>query len=247
MKKRYLGILFCGILIIEALLAGANAPITFGHWTKQTAYLWLLNSFHRQVESAKAKILLIDDDCGDGIYTLKHICDKIGIKAVFAVIPARLDEDTCDSLIQWQTQGYGICLHGYNHNDWKEWSCQEIIEDIEKGERILSEYGFDTARIARLIVPPYSRNTRAIREAISEKRYQMVTGAGLVNPDTTLFQLGRIFITADTKLEEMEQLLRLAKESNSFVILGTHASEMSEFSPEKTLSVLTLAKAIGFE
>ncbi len=221
-----------------------RAPITSGEWSKQTVYLWLLDSWHGQDKYAKARLLLIDDDCGDGICQLKRICDETGFKAAFAVIPSRLSTENCDSLLRWQQDGYSVCLHGYNHDDWEKWSVQDITHDIERSEKMLRQKGIKEPY--RYVVTPYGRNNHAIREAISAKGYQMITGARLVNPDTTVFQLGRVFVDKDTDMKSMEELLRKAKRHNSFVILGTHSSNPDEFSPEKTKSILKMAKQMNF-
>jgi hypothetical protein len=97
------------------------------------------------------------------------------------------------------------------------------------------------------IVSPHGANNRAIRKAIKDKGYQMVTGANLLNPDTKVFQLGRVMITKDTDLEATNVWLKKAKELKLFVIIGTHASTPGEFSIEKTKAVLQMAIDLGFE
>ena len=237
----------CGVIIAVALLIYPRTPITFGKWTKQTAYLWLLDCWYGQAPNSATSILLVDDDCGDGIYQLKGICDETGFKATFAVIPARLSSREVDSLRKWQKEGFGICLHGYNHDDWKGWTSQDVIEDINKSELLLLKRGFDLKEISRYVVAPHGRNTSAIRNAIQAKQYKMITGASLANPDSTRFQLGRVFITKDTDLKEVEHLLKKVKEKKAFIILGTHSSNIEEFEPEKIKSILVMAKEMGFK
>ena len=237
----------CGVIIAVALLIYPRTPITFGKWTKQTAYFWLLDCWYGQAPNSAASLFLVDDDCGDGIYQLKGICDETGFKATFAVIPARLSSREVDSLCKWQEEGFGICLHGYNHDDWKRWTSQDVIEDINKSELLLLKRGFDLKEISRYVVAPHGRNTSAIRNAIQTKQYKMITGASLANPDTTRFQLGRVFITKDTDLKEVEHLLKKVKEKKAFIILGTHSSNLDEFAPEKIKSILLMAKEMGFK
>jgi peptidoglycan/xylan/chitin deacetylase (PgdA/CDA1 family) len=246
-KRIILTIAVCGVITAIVLLVYHRAPITFGRWTKQTVYLWLLNSWYGNASSSAASILLVDDDSGDGIYQLKRICDEVGFKATFAVIPARLSNKGIDSLRKWQEEGFGICLHGYNHDDWKGWTCQDIIEDINRCESLLKQKGFKLQDLSRYVVPPHSRNTIAIRNAIRAKQYKMITGASLANPDSTRFQLGRVFITKKTNIKEIEYVLNKAKEKRAFIILGTHSSIKEEFSPNTVKAILSMAKDIGFE
>lgn len=240
-------IVVCGVLLAVALLVYHRAPITSGKWTKQTAYLWLLDCWYGQAPNSAASILLVDDDCGDGIYQFKEICDETGFKATFAVIPARLSSREVDSLRKWQEEGFCICLHGYNHDDWKGWTSQEVIDDINKCEALLLKWGFDIKEISKYVVAPHGRNTSAIRNAIQAKQYKMITGASLANPDSTRFQLGRVLITKDTVLKAIEELLKKAKEKKAFIILGTHSSNMEEFAPEKIRAILMTAKEMGFK
>ena len=97
------------------------------------------------------------------------------------------------------------------------------------------------------IVSPHGANSRAIRDAIKDAGYQMVTGAMILNPDTTVFQLGRLMITKNTDLGATNVWLEKAKERSLFVMFGTHASIPGEFSKEKTKAVLQMAIDIGFE
>lgn len=246
MNTKFIVLTFCGIVLIVLLVLMLRAPITGGSWTKQTIYLWLIDYWHGQTNDAKARIMLIDDDSENGIYKIKEICDNIGTRASFAVIPSRIDNELGDSLRKWQKEGFGICLHGYNHDRWKEWTYNEVVDDIHKSEATMKNLGFNTGNI-KYIVPPHSCNTRNIRQAIEDEGYQMVCGASIVNPDTKLFQLGRIFISKDTDLQKIQTILTKAKNKKMFVILGTHSSNSDEFSEEKTTAVLSMAKDMGFE
>lgn len=237
----------CGVVLAITLLVYHRAPVTTGKWSIQTAYLWLLDCWYGKASNSAASILLIDDDCGDGIYQLKKICEETGFKATFAVIPARLSNKEVDSLRKWKKEGYGICLHGYNHDDWKGWTSQDVIEDINMCEALLLKKGINLKELSRYVVTPYSRNTAAIRKAIQAKQYKMITGASLANPDTTRFQFGRVFISKATDLKEIESWLKKAKLKSAFIILGTHSSNKEEFAPDKIKATLTMAKEIGFE
>lgn len=233
-------------VVLTMLCLYLNAPIIAGEWTKQTIYLWGLNSCHIQTKDAKPRILLIDDDSGSGVFEIKKICDDLQIKATFAVVPSFMSQETKDSLKNWQKQGYGIALHGYNHDDWREWTYDDVLNDIDKSEQWLKQSGFDIHKMTYIVCPRGS-NTKVIRKAVSNKGYQMVTGANILNPDTTVFQLGRLMITKDTDLEKMEVVLKKGKSRNMYVILGTHSSDHDEFSTEKTRAVLRMAKNLGYE
>lgn len=246
MNNKWTIIVLSGVVLVLLALLWWRAPVIGGSLTKQTIYLWVLDSWRGQTDTPKARVMLVDDDSEKGIFKIRRICDDLGIKAAFAVIPARIKNALGDSLCQWQKEGFGICLHGYDHNQWREWSYDEIVEDIRKSEESLSKSGFMIDRI-KYVVPPHASNTHAIRKAVEDKGYQMIMGANIVNPDTEAFQLGRVSINKGTELKKMETILRKAKKRQMFVILGTHSSNSSEFSEEKTRGVLLMAKNMGFE
>ena len=122
-------------------------PIVTGKLNGQTIYLAFLNSFHVKDSHAYPRFMLIDDDSGDGIYKIRDICERVGVKATFAVVPAFLDSARCDSLRKWQQEGYGIALHGYDHGRWKDWSEEEVKADIDKSINFLKRRGFDIEKI----------------------------------------------------------------------------------------------------
>lgn len=246
MKKKVKKIVPLVVMIVVITYIYLHTPIVADGWRKQTIYLWLLHSCHVQAKDAKPKMLLIDDDSGIGVFDIKKICDELQIKATFAVIPTMMSQQVCDSLRIWQDKGFGIAIHGYHHDDWREWGYDEVIADIEKCERWLANAGFNINSI-KYIVTPHSANNKAIREAIKDRKYQMVTGADIVNPDTNVFQMGRVFISRDTDIEKTEKLLNKAWERNSYVIFGTHSSLEGEFSREKTKAILQMAIRMGFE
>lgn len=240
---------FCLILIgiiIGTILVFLRKPIITGELTKQTLYLWLLNVFHHQVTDAIPTAMLVDDDSGDGIFRIRQICEDIGIKATFAIIPSRLDSIKTDSLRQWQKEGYSIALHGYNHDKWKDWTFEEIINDINQSEKLFQIYGLKPN--SRFVVPPHACNTNNIRKAIQSKGYLMITSANIINPDMTVFQYGRFSLYADSPdLEEARSILTAAYKKKAFVIFGTHSSTKGAFSEEKTKAILALAKEMGFK
>ena len=235
-----------GIVAIFILPICINKSIVVGDRTKQTVYLWILNCWHMQAKDTNPELLLIDDDCGNGIFGIKQLCDELQLKATFAIVPSLMDKRIVDSLKCWQRHGYGIALHGYNHDDWRNWTYEEVIKDIEKSEKWLQQNQF-YMRDINYIVSPHGANSRAIRDVIKDKGYQMVTGANLLNPDTNVFQLGRLMITKHTDLEKTRGWLEKAKERKLFVILGTHSSISGEFSIEKTKAVLKMAIDLGFD
>lgn len=249
MKKKYWGVLVLSVFCIMGVRLLLYSPMVYGDWnklSKQTLYLWMLDSWHVQAKDATPKFLLIDDDSGSGVFILKNICDDLGVKAIFAVIPNRLDKIICDSLVVWQKEGYGIALHGYNHDRWSEWSYEQVVTDIVNSERCLAESGIAINNEIMYVVPPYGCNTKNIRMAVANKGYKMVSGAALVNPDTSVFLLGRIFINNSTDMTKICKLLKRAKENNSFVIFGTHSSNKEEFSVKKTKEVLQMALDMGY-
>ena len=233
-------------IVVTIMLIYMNSPIVVGDWTKQTVYLWTLNSCHIQATGTQPKMHLIDDDSGDGVFIIKKLSDDLHIKATFAVIPTQTSKNVLDSLHNWQKEGYNIALHGYNHDDWREWNHKDIMIDITKSEQWLIRHGLRIDEM-KYIVAPHGSNTQAVRKAIKDKGYQMVTSANIVNPNTEVFQLGRVMITKDTDLEKTKIWLNKAKERNLFVILGTHSSMPEEFSEEKIKAVLQMAINMGFE
>ena len=240
---------FCLILtgiIIGTILVFLRKPIITGELTKQTLYLWFLNAFHHQTTDALPTAMLVDDDSGEGIFRIRQICNEIGIKATFAIIPSRLDSIKTDSLRQWQKEGYSIALHGYNHDRWEDWTFEEIINDINQSEKLFQIYGLKPN--SRFVVPPHACNTNIIRKAIQSKEYLMITGANIVNPDMTVFQYGRFSLYANSpSLEEAKRILTAAYKKKAFVIFGTHSSIKESFSEEKTKAILVLAKEMGFK
>lgn len=210
----------------------------------QTIYMSLLNSFHIKDRHAKARFMLIDDDSGPGIFKIKEMCERLGVKATFAVVPAFLDSARCDSLRKWQQEGYGIALHSYDHGRWKDWEKEKITADIDKSLRFLRRRGFNLDSIY-IVVSPSFYNTCAIRSAISSNGMKMVMGANIVNPDTTTFQWGRLFIRKDTNLKAVYNILIKTKIEKGFVVFGTHSSDNNEFSIEKTEECLKMSLKLG--
>lgn len=247
MNRKKMVICLCGMVFILSSVVYFRAPLVVGSLTKQTIYLWLLDCWHGQTtKSNKGQIMLVDDDSEAGIYNIKRICDELHVKAAFAVIPSRINNTLGDSLRKWQDEGFGICLHGYNHDHWNDWTYEEIANDIDKSIQLLKKMGFQTESI-KYVVPPHSSNRRNVRLAVKDKNYQMICGASIINPDTELFLLGRVFISKATDLQKMHIVLEKAKEKNMFVILGTHSSDLEEFSEEKTKAILLMAKRMGYE
>ena len=246
--KRRNGLIILICMVMGGLFAYYRRPIIVEGLTKQTIYIGSLNAFHIQDREAYPTAMLIDDDSEYGVYAIRKICDELGIKATFAVIPSRLDSAICNSLKRWQQEGFGIALHGYNHDRWKGWTTEDIIDDITRSEELLAKVGF--RKDFEYVVPPHACNTSAIRKAIRQKGYKMVTGANIINPDTTVFQYGRMSFNKDMSPQEMRRIRELlikAYRKKSFIIFGTHSSLKGAFSEEKTKAVLQMAKDIGFK
>jgi hypothetical protein len=227
--------------VFLSFLLLTNRPIIAGGLTKQTVYLWFLNIFHIKDSHRESTFMLIDDDSGMGIFKIHEICERVGVKATFAVVPSVLDSVRIDALHAWYNEGYGIALHGYNHGRWKEWTEEEIVADIQKSITYLDEHDIASSDDIRIVVTPGSNNTHAIRKAIGSQNMKMVMGANIVNPDTTTFQWGRLFITKDTDLEQVRKVLEQTKSERGFIIFGTHSSNVNEFSAEKTEAILRMA------
>lgn len=244
--ERKMALIFTCLLASFILLFYVRQPILTGSLTKQTVYLWFLNSFHIKDSCREPMFMLIDDDSGMGIFKIHEICERVGLKATFAVVPSVLDSMRIDSLRAWHRDGYGIALHGYNHGRWKEWTADEIVGDINKSIAFLEEHDIASPDQIGIVVTPGSYNTRAIRKAIDSQGMKMVMGAGVVNPDTTTFQWGRLFITRDTNLDEVRGILERTKADKGFIIFGTHSSNPDEFSAEKTEAILRMAVDLGF-
>ena len=245
--KRKMVILFICLLALLILYVGLKRPIITGSLTKQTVYLWFLNSFHIKDSYRVPTFMLIDDDSGMGIFKIHEICERVGVKATFAVVPAVLDSLRCDSLKAWHQDGYCIALHGYDHGRWKEWTSEKIVDDINKSIAFLEEFGIVSSDQIRMVVTPGSYNTHAIRNAIDSQGMKMVMGARVVNPDTTTYQWGRMFITQETDMNHAREILERAKAEKGFVIFGTHSSNPDEFSAEKTEAILRMAVEMGFK
>ena len=223
-----------------------RAPLLGDEWNKQTLYVCILDAWYGGSADTHAHALWIDDDSSEGVMTVKAIADEVDIQPAFAVIADRMTSEVVDSLVSWQRQGAGIALHGLRHERWKDWSEEQITNDIKQSYKRLNELGFDTNRVMKLILPPHGCNTRAIRKVIKQQGCQMVSGACLVNPDRHVFQFGRISIGPSTDIDAMRRLLQKAYKRHAFVIFGTHSSIPAWFSEEKTREVLQIAKDLGF-
>ena len=234
------------IILILVIYIGMRMPLLGDEWNKQTIYVGLADIWYGSSTDKRAHALWIDDDSGKGVFTVKCIADEMGIRSAFAVIADKMEPAVTDSLASWQQQGFGIILHGLRHERWRDWNKSQIDHDIKESYRRLHEQGFDTTRILKIISPPHSCNTKAIRMAIKQQGCQMISGANLVNPDRHVFQLGCISITPRTDIESMRQLLQKAYQRKAFVIFSTHASVPAWFSEEKIKEVLKIAKEIGF-
>lgn len=242
--RRLFIILFA--LAIIGVIIWWRVPIFGNEWNKQTIYVGLLDVWYGASEDEKAHAMWIDDDSTEGVFEVKSIADKVGIKPVFAVIADRMVPAVADSIASWQRQGAGVVLHGLRHERWKEWDESQIENDIRQSFQRLDEQGFDTAKILKIVIPPHGCNTRTIRKVIAQQGCQMISGACLVNPDRHVFQLGRISIGTGTDLIAMRTLLQKAYDKKAFVIFGTHSSIPESFSADKTQKVLEMAKDIGY-
>lgn len=232
--------------VITILVVWWRFPIHYGDWNKQTLYVGMLDTWYGCSKDSRAHAMWIDDDSSEGIFMVKEIADKVGIQPVFAVIAGRMQSVVADSLVSWQHQGAGIILHGLRHERWIGWDEQRIANDIHHSYTTLLALGFDTTKVLKIILPPHACNTSNIRKAIRQQGCQMITGASLVNPDRSVFQLGRIAITPQTDTTAMRELLQKAYDKKAFVIFGTHSSFPASFSEEKISKVLRMAKEIGF-
>ena len=235
------------VLITFTLFFYVRWPIVTGNLTKQTIYLSILNCFHFKESNAVPRYMLIDDDTGPGIFTIHEICERVGVKATFAVVPATLDGKRCEALKEWSSEGYGIALHGYDHSRWKNWNTVEIINDINRSISFLENKGIASKENIRLVVSPKGDNTHAIRKATVSQNLKLVTGANIINPDVTTSQWGRLYITKDTDLKKLRLILEKTKKNMGFVIFGTHSSNPNEFSTEKTEAVLQIVVELGFK
>lgn len=240
--------LFITIFVIAfiAVIIWWRSPLIGNEWSKQTIYVGLLDTWHGASTDDKAYAIWIDDDSTEGVFEVKAIADKVGIKPAFAVIADRMEPTVADSIASWQRQGARVVLHGLRHERWKDWEEGQIEKDIRQSILRLHEQGFDTTKILKIVIPPHGCNTKAIQKVIAQHGCQMISGATLVNPDRHVFQLGRIGIETGTDLAAMRKLLQKAYERKAFVIFGTHSSIPEIFSAEKTTEILIMAKEIGF-
>ena len=111
----------------------------------------------------------------------------------------------------------------------------------------MEEHNIASPHQIGIVVTPGSYNTHAIRKAIDSQGMKMVMGARVVNPDSITFQWGRMFITQDTNLDEVRNILERAKADKAFVILGTHSSNPDEFSAENTETILQMVVEMDFK
>lgn len=233
-------------LLLAAAVLWWRAPVLTGPLTKQTLYVALIDALSKH-DADVARCLWIDDDGGEGVFTVKRLCDELHVKATFAVCPARLSDLVADSLAVWQQEGFGIALHGLNHESWRDWSETMIKNDLQESRRVLARRGIDTLRLRTFIVPPHASNTSAVRRVVKEAGCKMVTGAHVVNPDSSMQQWGRVWVTSDTDMERLRSVLERAYRQRGFVIIGTHSSATGEFSAEKMRTVIRITRQLGYE
>jgi len=246
MVRRVSVVVAAVLILIATLFFYLRTPILAGAVNKQTVFLSFLDCFHVTDPGAEARIMLIDDDSGPGIFEIKRICDKLGCKAIFATVPALLDSARCDSLLKWQKEGFGIAIHSYRHDRWTDFTYDEVKDDVGRCASFLSDRGFDVGNV-NIVVSPGFNNTSAIRHAVRDMGFKLVVGANIVNPDTTVFQWGRLFVKKTTDLNTVRRVLRKAKDNNASVVLGTHSSILEEFSAEKTEAIMRMAIDMGFK
>ena len=245
MKKIVLFKCFVAIcMAFICVLLYSRRPIVSGKISGQTVFLTFCHLFHRKDVEPMSTFILIDDDSGPGIEQIHDICERVGVKAIFAVVPAFLDSARCDSLKKWQEEGYGIAIHGYNHGPWKDWNTEEVKSDIVKSLNFLENHNFKNIENINLVVVPSFYNTKAIRDAVSSMDMKMVLGGNVVNPDTIVSQWGRVFITKNTDVDKIIDVMRETKKRKYSIVFGTHSSSVDEFSPEKTETILNAAKEI---
>ena len=233
------------LLLIVVAWLWHRMPIVTGPLTRQTIFVAAADALSEHDADDRPHMLWIDDDGGPGMTDVKRVCDEMGIKAVFAVVPARLGEPLADSLRCWQQEGFGIALHGLRHESWLGWTEQQVSTDLGQCRAMLAHRGVDTTRLCPIVVPPHARNTRAIRAAVEQAGCRMVTGANVVNPSTHCQLWGRLWIGRDTDTGKVRQILERAREKNAFVVLGTHSSQRGEFSQEKVKAVIGMAREMG--
>lgn len=243
MKRLFITLFAIAVIVV---IIWWRMPLIGSEWSKQTIYVGLLDAWYGASTDDKAYAMWIDDDSTEGVFEVKAIADKVGIKPVFAVIADRMKPAVADSIASWQRQGAGVVLHGLRHERWKDWEEGQIEKDIRQSILRLHEQGFDTTKILKMVIPPHGCNTKSIRKVIAQHGCQMISGATLVNPDRHVFQLGRISITPETDVEAIREMLLKAYDRKAFVIFGTHSSIPKSFSKEKTTKILEIAKEIGF-
>ena len=237
---------FITIVLLIATFLWWRAPIFGNEFTKQTIFVGLIDAWYGASTDDKAYAMWIDDDSTIGVYTVNAIANETGISPVFAVIADEMKQQVADSLVSWQQQGAGIVLHGLRHQQWDDWSEEQIYNDIKLSYSRLHEQGFDTTKIIKMVLPPHGCNNKTIRKVIQQQGLRMITGATLVNPDRHVFQYGRISITPKTDISAIRQLLTHAYQQKAFVIFATHSSIPRDFSEQKTREVLRIAKEMGF-
>jgi hypothetical protein len=87
----------------------------------------IANAWHGGSHDDETHALWIDDDSSEGVFAVKRIADRTGIRPCFTVIADRMPPVVADSLASWQQQGAAdIALHGLRHDHWKDWSEAQI-------------------------------------------------------------------------------------------------------------------------
>ena len=200
-------------------------------------------------ESATKPIITwIDDDTvlasTKGISFAKQVADSLGIKCTFACITSGtngedglLNTTLCDTLLQYQNEGFHICTHSNTHNKdiWKSssgvYTKENLNADIITSLKLLREKGFIDYEY---LVAPWGFVTDDIKD-ICEKwgiKCNVNASASVANhiAGNGRYNINRTFISAVSNADSQyyKDMIDDALINGDWLIFGTHSGMNQE-------------------
>ena len=170
-------------------------------------------------------VVFIDDDgYKEFITILKNICDEKGIKYSIAIPSSRVGNTgylTLDDLQQLQSEGFEILSHGYTHGDLTSLTDNSLETHFKNFTTYFRNNGLESA--ADYIVYPGNLVNTKVKN-IAKKYCKGGFGGNLdINPTTIeTFEIKRVDCLQKT-LEEMKNLIDIAKNEKRLLVIYTHA------------------------
>ncbi len=205
--------------------------------------------------------LTFDDYSVDNWHNYMKLFDSLDVKATFYISNFnKLTAAQKAKLHQLQNHGHEIAFHSTNHVNFVKYlnnnkSEKLIEEEVTKGLELMNNEGFFPGTFAY----PYGAHTDALDKALL-KRFKSVRAlngthdfANSLCPlsgNTMLFSLG-IDETSKRKIEQIEELLTKASQTNKCAVLLVHNIQRSDIKMQlplwKLKRIISTAKSLGLK